>query len=233
MEYTKNKELNLKHSIFMWTLLCLAITAFFAAWFFTGRHSRKDSVVLSEGVYLLGDITVDTNKNEISFLAKVKKNEGRVSFLIYLTGYKWLEDESAVVSSANLSDLQEAAALIDWNLWDKLWRRTAKEGKMERDMFFSVYLVHNEKEIPAADLLLTKDPLGLGDFIFLGSPYFDQFVLGSGQSVNCAQCPLFPIEEKILRDFFIRESGESGYDLNRSVFPHKGENVIVIIRADG
>lgn len=218
------------------------------------REEVRPPLMMEEGLYRLGDIIVDTNKGEIRFdAAEVRKREGWVQHLIYLHGYKWLKEESAIISDAKLSDLQKAIALLDWRLWDELWyEKTEDRGQRtpipsafggatgqaeDRKLLLSVKW--GEEEIAAQELVLTQDLLEIGDFIFLGSPYFDHIALEAPPGVDCRLCPVFldcrlcpvfPLEERALRELFIRESGQSGYELNSALFPAEGTKVTIIIR---
>ena len=196
------------------------------------REPPQKPLLISEGVYQLGDILVDTAKAEIKFTGKVYKMEKWVQFLIYVDGYKWLKEESAIISEARLVDLQHAIALLDWELWDKLWYGKSERGNLKDKMRkLSVFVKDEEKEAAAEDLVLTEDVLEIGDFMFLGSPYFDSRVLEDSPGADCRSCPLFPLEEKVLREEFKRGSGQSGYELNSSLFLPEGTEVTIIIRA--
>ncbi len=188
-----------------------------------GSHRPK---AIGNDCYKIGQILIDMNKGEITFTAKVYKQQDWVQFLLYLDGYKWLKEESALVSQARLADLQEATALLDWQLWDKLWHKTRRP----EDQRLVMYIEQDKKETLATDLLLAQDPLGIEDLVFLGSPYFDPIALRNSPGVDCRLCPLFPSEEKALRESFVRDSGESGYRLDPSLFPSKGTEVAIIIR---
>jgi len=144
--------------------------------------------------------------------------------LLYLQGYKWLEEESAIVSQANLLDLQQAIALLDWKLWDDLWYR--KKGGEQLSMSLQWEEGEDLKKVQAREVINTRDALGIEDLVFLGSPYFDPMVLGSSSWTDCTICPLFPLEQKMLREEFRRESGQSGYEVN---LPPEGTRVTVII----
>ena len=188
--------------------------------------------MLKEGVYQLGDIVVDSVKGEIRFDAEVQKREGWVQHLLYLHGYKWLKEESAIISEAKLADLQKAIALLDWRLWDELWYKKNQKSKIKNQKL-KLFVKWGEEEIAVQELVLTEDKghkLEIGDFIFLGSPYFDHIAFEAPPGVDCRLCPIFPLEEKALREIFIRGSGQSGYELNSAPFPPQGTEVTIIIR---
>ncbi len=155
------------------------------------------------------EITVDTIKKEISFRGLIQKDTGWVQHLIYLGGYKWLRENSAITCSVRLKDFQLSFAQIDFYLWDSLWQR--KNPSQKRVRLFI-------EDIPAESLVFTSETLAFWDFIFLGSPNFDYFALDGGFS-TCAECPVFEIEKKAFEKLFIKQSGKSGYYLNKRNFP--------------
>ncbi|HIC94100.1 MAG TPA: hypothetical protein EYP09_07610 [Anaerolineae bacterium] len=175
-------------------------------------------------VYKLGNVIVDTRGGEIRFAGRVRKDEGRVQFLLYAHGYKWLEEESAIVADARLADIQKAIALLDWKLWDDLWFRR----KMENEP--SLLIEWKGRRVEARELTMAEDPLGIGDLIFLGSPYFDPIVLQESALVDCSQCPYLRLEQEVLREEFERESGKSGYELNPARMPPEGADVTIILQ---
>ena len=195
------------------------------------REEPLEPLIVGEGTYQIGEILVDTLKREIKFTGEVNKKEKWVQFLIYIYGYKWLKEESAIISEARLKNLQDAIALLDWKLWDELWYRKFKSRELkDKRQKLSVFVKDKEKEVAAQELVLTEDVLEIGDFIYLGSPYFDSRVLEDSPRVDCKHCPLFPLEEKVLREEFKRESGLSGYNLNSPLFLPRGTEVTIIIR---
>lgn len=188
----------------------------------SSKKKADEKITEKEGVYRIGNVSADTKKGEIQFKGKVFKDKGWVQHLVYLQGYKWLKDESAIISEARLTDLQRAIAILDWKLWDELY--------FERKAKMPIFVKWRGKEIPGHELVLVKDNLELGDFLFLGSPYFNHIALGVPSGVDCRLCPLFALEEKALRELFVRESGQSGYELNSQRMPFQGAEVTIIIR---
>jgi hypothetical protein len=180
---------------------------------------------LNAETYKIGNINVDTEKREIELYGTVQKNKEWVQFLFYAKGYKWLKDECAIVLDTDLGSLQNAIALLDWRLWQKLWQERT------RDENIKVTLNWDDKEkIKPDNLIKTNDKTGFVDLIFLGSPYFDQIVLGSTFSGPCSSCPLFTLEETALRKLFVRPSGKSGYILNTEKMPPVGTKVMIKIK---
>lgn len=187
------------------------------------RRAKVTRELAEEGKFRLREVSIDLEKGEIYFKGKVQKTEGWVQFLIYLRGYKWLKEESAIVSDAKLADLQKAIALLDWKLWDELWHRKTDEG-------LSLSIKWDREEVKAQELVLAEDRLRIGDFVFLGSPYFDQIALEAPPGVDCKLCPVFPLEKKVLSELFVRESGRSGYELNPERMPAQGIEVTIVIK---
>lgn len=220
----------MKKYIKLFLILVIAGVVIFVGYnLITRKKSEINSFIkLKEGIYQLGEIIVDTVKREIQFRAQVQKRDSWVQHLVYLEGYKWLKEESAIISEAKLADLQKAIALLDWKLWDKLWYR--KESKIKDQtskVIMSIKL--DGVKMPAQELVMVEDKLEIGDFIFLGSPYFDHVALEAHPGVDCRLCPVFPLEEKALRETFVRESGQSGYKLNSERMPAQGAEVSIIL----
>jgi len=192
---------------------------------------------IEENIYRLGNIVIDKNKEEIHFSGRVAKNAGWVQFLIYVAGYKWLEKETAIISGAQLKNLQLSLAFLDWKYWDEFYYiRRGEEIDFETEEM-ELLLVWKEdnkfKTIKAQDAIIirkTEDYLKLPGFIFLGSPLFDLTVLDGKSHTSCLSCPFFPVEEKTLRQSFKRKSGESGYEINTEVIPPLNTEINIIIK---
>lgn len=192
-----------------------------------GCAPRDDLLTRETGsTYTFGGVTVCKTEARIRFTAEVSKDEGWVQHLIHLGGYQWLEDKSALVSPANLSDLQKGFAALDWRLWDELWQGIDSE----KAYAVRVYLDHGGRKLPARTLVNADDALHVGDLIFLGCPYFDAVALSASGAVDCLLCPVFPLEQEALRKSFVRESGESGFEINALEMFAAGSQVEVIIK---
>ena len=213
-----------KQLLLIWFLLILGATLVIALYLINQRKGADEQIIKVEGIYKIGNVSADTEKSKIWFRGKVFKDKGWVQHLVYLEGYKWLKDESAIISEARLGDLQKAIALLDWRLWDELWYKKVKSRGL------AIFLKWNERKVMARELVRAEEAPGIGDFIFLGSPYFDHITLEAPPGVDCKLCPMFPLEEKALREIFIRESGQSGYELNSAIFPSKGTEVSIILK---
>ena len=194
---------------------------------------------IEENIYQIGNIVIDKNKEEVYFTGRVAKIKGWVQFLIYVDGYKWLEEEAAIISDARLKDLQLSLAFLDWKYWDEFYymKRGEEIDLNTKELKPELLLQWKEdnkfKTIKAQDTIIIrkkKDYLKLPGFIFLGYPLFDSIVLDSELRTSCLGCPFFPVEEKTLRQLFKRKSGESGYEINTEVIPPLNTEINIIIK---
>ena len=215
-----------KKVLLIWILLFTGASLIVGYNLVRQRKEEGARIKAQTGVYKIGDVTVDEDRGKIQFAGQVYKDRGQVQFLVYAHGYKWLEEESAIIAAVKLVDLQRAIALLDWKLWDDLWYR----NESEKTKHLLLFLKWDGKEIAAKEVVTTEDALGIGDFIFLGSPYFDRIALEASPSVDCNRCPIFPLEEKTLRKEFEKPSGQSGYEINSQLMPPEGTQVTVIIQ---
>lgn len=163
-----------------------------SSFFYVLMRNKKESPQ-EKDVFKFGEVVANKKERHISFKADIQKNEGNVLFLIYLHGYKWLKENSAVVSDAKLLDMQKAIAFVDWELWDELWN----SKKTKRTGGIKVALKQGEIISDARDLL-KNDGSDIYDIIFTGTPYFDASVLYSPDSPPCTSCPLYPIEKEAI-----------------------------------
>ena len=195
--------------------------------------------IIEKNIYRIGNIIIDKNKEEIFFSGKVAKTTGWIQFLIYVDGYKWLEDETAIIAEARLKDLQLSLALLDWKYWnDFYYEKKAKDTDIKTpeikwDLFIQWGESDKLKIIKSNEIVTTKDKkdlLKLHHFIFLGNPLFDQIALSNEPATSCQGCPFFPVEEKTLRQLFKRKSGESGYEINTEVMPPLNTKINIIIK---
>jgi len=186
----------------------------------------ESSAENEEGVFTFGGITVCKANSEISFYATVKKDEGWVQHLLYLHGYQWLEEQSAIVSDARLPELQHAFAVLDWELWDELWQGIDSGKAFD----VRVYIEHEGARVKANMLVSSADEIHVGDMVFLGCPYFDAVALGTTAQVDCILCPVFPLEQEALQERFVRENNESGFEINTRDMFDVGSKVEVIIK---
>lgn len=152
------------------------------------------------------NLFIDTVNKTIIFDGEIIKDSGEVQFLINLKGYEWLNERVSILGDLSLGTFQNAFALLDWALWESLYFNK----KPKRKILISI--IDKEKEIPAETLIFKKN-LDFSIFIFLGHPYFDNFVLKETQK-DCKKCPLLPEEMK-----FINKSFPQKYSLNTKYFP--------------
>jgi len=205
------------HKALMVILILLILTGCAPGISYTQEQAEYD--------HLFGDIAIYEEEAKIRFPATINKEEGWVQHLIYLQGYQWLKDKSAITTDTHLAALQKAFALLDWELWDYLWQGLDSE----KVYGVRVYIYHEGEKRPASSFVLAQDTLYVGDIMFLGSPYFDTIAFGAPAEVDCTLCPVFPLEQEALNERFQRKSGLTGYDLNENLMPAKGSKVEVII----
>ena len=208
-------------------MICLLIIAgvFLISTYVPGLAEEEPiSNKTSKSKYEIDHLFIDTEKREIHLTGRVVKTKGWVQSLFYVYGYKWLEKESAIIIDADLSSLQTAIALLDWKLWQRLWEKRSRDEDIKVTLNWE-----NRNNILATKLLKEANDICFFDLIFVGSPYFDEIVIGEGFSGPCSRCPLFTLEEKALRKEFIRLSGKSGYFLNEDLMPPKGTSLKITI----
>ncbi|MCL0040872.1 hypothetical protein M1N66_03300 [Thermodesulfovibrionales bacterium] len=222
------------HKIQWWLILPVLITGILIGIVGHRGEQRQYQPMISEAEVRFGDVIVDPAAREIRFSGQVRQNESWVRFIVYLTSYRWLEEEAAIISPANLIDLQKAIALFDWQLWDQLWFREITGQKIE------VYLTWpGGGKVEANELIRLPYHLGIGDLVFLGSPFFDPLFLAyCAQTMVCIalkhryRCPLFFLQESV-KEKFTRPCGTAGYQLDGIRLPPPGTEVTVIIRVPG
>jgi len=221
---------NKRRKILYWLILPVFIAGIFVGiGGYFGEQVQYQPVIPEAGVRF-GDVIADPAAGEIRFYGEVRQNEGWARFLVYLSSYKWLKEEAVIVSPAYLVDLQMAIAVLDWQLWDQLWHREITGQEIE------VSLKWQGGKAEANELIELRYHLGIGDLIFLGSPFFDPlFLARCDQTIVCValkqryQCPLFFLQESVEAKF-VRACGNAGYQLTDDKLPPVGTKVTVIIR---
>ena len=215
-------------------LLIAILVSFFLVFLFLQTKSRKKPAFnsLNENECRFGNVSVNKTKKIIEFPARVVKNSGYVNFLVYARGYKWLEKSCAITGDINLPDLQNAIAFLDWKLWDRLWVGNGiPKDKDDSKGFMRVFINYDNKDKEAISFIdAGGETFELGDFVFLGSPFFDPVILRDKPGLDCGKCPAHKLEEKSLRKEFIRNSGKSGYELNENTMPPVGMEVTIKIK---
>ncbi len=212
-----------------WVICLLAVVPVLLMSGPTFSLARKEPACreISQDKYEIGPLFVDAEKREIHLTGRVMKREGWVQFLFYCHGYRWLEEESAIIIDADLIFLQTAIALLDWKLWHGLWEKKVRHEDIRVKLNWK-----SRTSILATQLVKDGDGVQFSDLIFLGSPYFDEAVLGEAFSGSCSLCPLYSLEEKALRKEFVRPSGKSGYFLNEDLMPPTGTYLKITFRLE-
>lgn len=187
---------------------------------------RGVSVQGNGSVYTFGEVTACKTEATIRFSGVVRQDVGWVQHLFALNGYQWLEEKAAIVSLAQLSDLQKAFALLDWQLWDQLWQGIESQAAYA----VQVYVHFAGQTLMAQTLLEAPDVLSVGDLIFLGCPYFDAVALSASSALDCSLCPVLPLEQAALGQRFVRENGASGFTLSKHRILPLGSRVEVVIK---
>jgi len=214
-----------KRNLWLICLLVIAGTFLVSSCVYGLPKKEPLSYKASENKYEIDGLLVDTEKDEIHLIGRVVNHQGWVQFLFYAPGYKWLKEESAIIIDADLSSLQTALALLDWKLWQRLWEKRSRNEDIKVTLNWE-----NGDSFLATKLLKKANDIQFSDLIFVGSPYFDEAVLGGGFSGPCSRCPLFTLEEKALRKQFTRPSGKSGYFLDENLMPPKGTHLKITIK---
>jgi len=114
-------------------------------------------------------------------------------FLFYFNGYPWLKDFCVFTTSSSLRELQTAFAMIDWQLWDKIYtKKFSPKLKIE---------IYTGTEWVSLDKVLKIKNFNSYQTIFWGSPIYDNFVLERSYTTNkCVGCDLLPLEESLFLD---------------------------------
>ncbi len=180
-----------------------------------------------EEQYRLGEVLVDLESGEAVFPAEVRANADEVRFLANLRGYLWLDEESALVSPARLLDLQQALALLDWEFWEE-YRLSLLEGRPVPDGGFTLRLSWEENGEIRDEAVGWSGRENPAELIFLGSPYFDEFVLGASPA-DCRACPLFPLEKEAIDRLQSRSGLASSFTVPEGALPPPGTAVTVTI----
>lgn len=225
-----------RHSLCVWLVLvagAVAVVGYHASRRHGAVTPRRAAPADAEdaGAWRFGLVRVDRNVRTVSFPATVARRSGSVSFLIYVRGYKWLKDECAIVSAAELADVQTALAALDWRLWDFLWTGGA-EGEAPPQTP-RIEVIWQGGHCNARRLIADPEGLGARDLLFFGSPALDPMVLGADAQQTCESCPLLPLERAHLREAFKQAGRGERCELNAELMPERGTEVTVIIHARG
>ena len=169
------------------------------------------------------ELEVCRGRRSVTLEGRVLRDRGWVQFLLYAAGYEWLRDKSAIEIQVDLRQLQLALASLDWRIWDRLW------AQGEDVPGIRVEIAQGDRRWSPQELLVSgADIIEFRHLLFPGCPYFDVVALRVG-GPPCSLCPVFPIEQAMLRQRFIRLDGRSGYELLPGVLPRPGTRVWVTI----
>ncbi len=216
-----NKKRKIEFIIFgaLAVLFLLVFATVISTGYFEGEKERLE---VRKGEVTSGQVEVDPGKNKIRFPARVRRTEGKITFLLHLRGYEWLKEQSALVSPAHLAHLQEAIALLDWELWDYLWYNQELPDGYRLEI-----ILRGADKTVESPALVHENP-ALVQLLFFGTPYFDEVALGTSSILDCRNCPLYSREKQL-----IEEEITGGRQLTLQDFPfHKGEKVEVTIQVE-
>ncbi|MFH0965022.1 MAG: hypothetical protein V2A58_13565 [Planctomycetota bacterium] len=175
----------------------------------------------------IGGVELDSGRRTVRFEARVRKASGRVLFLASARGYRWVEDESAIVSDVRLADLQAALAALDWELWDFLW--TGEAPPSGRRPSVDILLSWDNSSADARRLVNDGDSISPRELVFFGSPEFDPLVLSPTDEGLCDTCPLYDRERESFEKLSATSGGKEGYELATHLFPPVGTLVTITI----
>lgn len=198
-------------------LICLGI-AFIIALTYWGIVSLQKKHIAEKEIFSFGNIVANRQKSEISFSGKIYKTNSTCLFLIYTDSYPWLKDFALIVSEEKLVHLQNAIAFINWEFFDNI--RTKKSNIISP----KIYILYDKKKIEATDFIQSPKNLSFDNIVFLGDPYFDNFILYHPSHANCYACPMHEIE----KDFFLKKYQR--LQLNYKDIPKVGTVVKILIK---
>jgi len=135
-------------------------------------------------------ISVSKEDKTISFDAEINYSQKEKYFLFYFNGYPWLKDYSIFISSTPLRELQTAIAILDWQLWDKIYtKKFSPKLKIE---------IYTDTGWESLDNILLIKNFNSYQTIFWGSPVYDNIVLErSYATTKCSSCDFLPLEESL------------------------------------
>lgn len=142
------------------------------------------------------ELLKDAESRTITFPAQVQKSSGDVQFFVHMRGYDWLEEDSALISYVSLKDLQLAAAEMNWRAFDDLWFSNRRVHEI------TMTLSWEGMTVSAWELIEDDDPGDAARLLFWGSPYFDHIALDTRTVRDCRTCPVFPMEQELIRREF-------------------------------
>ncbi|MEN3014127.1 MAG: hypothetical protein ABDH23_05920 [Endomicrobiia bacterium] len=141
--------------------------------------------------HIFSQIEVDRFNKTISFKAYLNDTPSEKYFIFYFQSYPWIRDYAIFCSSAPLKELQTALALIDWELWNKIYT-----NKFSPQM--EIKILHENQWFLIHEIMKLKN-LNTYQTIFWGLPGYDEVVLNDGYYVSrCSGCELLPLEQSLI-----------------------------------
>lgn len=139
--------------------------------------------------HIFNTIEIDKNNRTITFEAKLNLTNNEKYFLFYFQGYPWIKDYCIFVSSCELKDLQVAVALIDWELWDKIYTKKFSPH-------LEIKFLEDDKWLNLFEYIELKN-FNSYQTIFWGNPLYDELVLKNTYNNNfiCQSCNFLPLEQ--------------------------------------
>ncbi len=136
-------------------------------------------------------IAYDVQEKIIEFNCWFNNNLKEKYFLFCFKGYPWIEESSIFVSSSALRDLQTKIALIDWQLWDKIYAKNLSPK-------LKIELLINSSWEPIEKLIEFKN-FDTIQTIFWGNPVYDNSVLERNYKTSvCNSCEILSFEKSII-----------------------------------
>jgi hypothetical protein len=212
------------------TLLLLAFIIFFAAVVHT---EEPDELItrLSESLYKIGNITIDTETRTISFPAEFNMEEGVIELL--LTGRKGKLHESVLKTEIIPSHLQVALLLLDHN-YGSVLEYQGDPRTPEGDSL--LILINWEDEMAGftetrieklAYNVKSCSPMQLTHWIFAGSKILDgKFMADIEESIITTYHDPFTIIDNPLPTGY----DDTFYVVNKSLVPPKGTKAQITIK---
>ncbi len=138
----------------------------------------------------INSFDVDKEKRTIVFTAMFNPECTQPYFLFYFHGYPWIKNFSLFISTYNLQDFQTAVALIDWQLWNKIYtEKFSPEIKIK-------YLSDAKENWEEISNIVKLEKFDTKQTVFWGSSAYDSIVLSQNyQTSKCHSCNLLPLEQ--------------------------------------
>ena len=156
-------------------------------------HSFLPSCIQKKQKNVFPTIFVSKEDRFIMFDTSINFSVKEKYFLFYFVGYPWLKDYCVFTTSSSLKELQTAIALIDWQLWDKIYTQKYNP-KLKIEIYTDTGWI-------SLDKVLQIKNFNFYQTTFWGSPIYDSIVLERNYTTNkCVGCDLLPLEESLFLD---------------------------------